>query len=276
MLVITKFALMVGAATYIGEARHVSALDPARVFVARVVNVPTAKRDAFVACVGRSDLQRWQKLQRKGVLQAGRVFETRKVLRQNPTDQPDWNFLFFAQVRDDGVARSFAPLKRTACERAAGAQLRRVELLSGTPNSVHPAPRSPRPDILYIAEYIAVDETEEARSTYRDLMQTTQGPAVGEVIKAGQLDSFVATETARVLYQDRSMPRWNQLHVRGTYPEVGIRTNTSAFIRRFNPKFADRDAVFRVLDGIRHHTREDAAGDIAELRVGQWRRPASD
>jgi hypothetical protein len=278
MLRITNFVLAVAAAAHMGEGQA-PAMEPApaSMFVARVTNVPTSQRDAFVACVGRSDLRRWQKLERKGLLQAGRVFETRKVLRQNPADQPVWNFLFVAQVRDEGVARRFAPLRRTACERAAGAQLRRVELLTGTPHSVHPAPRAPRPDIIYIAEYIAVDDTQEALSTYRDLMRTAQGPAVGEVIKAGQLDSLVAMETARVLYQDRSMPRWNQLHVRGTYPEIGIRTlGTSTFIPRFNPKFADRDAVFRVFDGIRHHTREDEAGEVAELRVGQWRRPVSD
>lgn len=279
MLLITKFALIVAAAAYIGAVRQASALDPARVdvFVARVIDVPIAQRNAFVACVGQSDLQRWQKLRRKGLLQAGRVFETQKVLRRTPADQPEWNFLFVAQVRDEEVARRFAPLKRTACERAAGAQLRRVELLTGTPNSVHPPPRPPRPDIIYFVEYIAVDESQEALNTYRDLMRTTQGPAVGEVIKAGQIDSLVATETARVLYHDRSMPRWNQLHVRGTYPEVGPRApGTGVIIRRLNPKFADRGELFRAFDGIRHHTREDEAGDVAELRVGQWRRPVSD
>lgn len=279
MPLIAKLVFTVAAAAYAGEATQAPPLEPARapVFVARVIDIPTGQRDAFVGCFSRSDLRRWQKLQRKGLLQAGRVFETRKILRRNPADQPDWNFLFLAQVRDEKAATKFSALKRTACERTADAQLRRVELLTGTPNSMAPAPRPPRPDIVYIAEYIAVDETQEALNTYRDLMRTTAGPAVGELVKAGQYDSFVAMETARVLYQDRSMPRWNQIHVRGTYPEVGPRAPlTSAFIRRLNPKFADRGQLFRVFDGIRHHAREDEAGDVAELRVGQWRRPLLD
>lgn len=276
MPLIAELVFTVAAAAYAGGAPQTPPLEPSRapVFVARVIDIPTGQRDAFVGCVSRSDFRRWQKLQRKGLLQAGRVFETRKVLRRNPADQPAWNFLFLAQVRDGKAATRFSALKRTACERTANAQLRRVELLTGTPNSIHPALRPPRPDIVYITEYIAVYETHEAPSTYRDLMRTTAGPAIGELVKAGQYDSFVAVETARVLYQDRSMPRWNQIHVRGTYPEVGPRApGTSAFIRRQNPKFADRGQLFRIFDTIRQHAREDEAADVANLRVGEWRQP---
>jgi hypothetical protein len=62
------------------------------VFVFRIISMGSAQRDAFVACLAKSDLPFWRDLKKKGLLAKVSVFETISVDRSEP-GVPAWNFV---------------------------------------------------------------------------------------------------------------------------------------------------------------------------------------
>jgi hypothetical protein len=87
------------------------------VFVFRILSVDAAQRDAFVACLAKSDLPFWRDLKKKGLLAKVSVFETTSVRSSQP-GVPAWNFVISSEVAPDAPADSFLQAfeKRKGCE----------------------------------------------------------------------------------------------------------------------------------------------------------------
>src|SRR6266545_2610761 len=118
------------------------------VYIARVLSVSAAGRDAFVSCLRRKEFPAWQKLKRGGLLTDQSVFETSSV-RLTAPGVPAWNFLLLSHLAPAVAPDAFfnAEEKRvgkrspgTRCEDAPGVETRRIEVLHSTPNSYHPRP----------------------------------------------------------------------------------------------------------------------------------------
>src|SRR5580658_8544188 len=67
------------------------------VFVFRIISVGAAQRDAFVACLAKSDLPFWRDLKKKGLLAKVSVFETTSVEKSEP-GVPGWDFVISSEV----------------------------------------------------------------------------------------------------------------------------------------------------------------------------------
>lgn len=254
------------------------------VYVARVLSVSAPERAAFVACLRQKGLPVWRQLKRDGLLADQSVFETDSVRLAAP-GVPTWNFLLLSHLAPSVTPDAFfQAVKRrerkqpvTRCEDAPGVETRRVEVLHSTPNSYYPRPAagvqaSGAPTeftVPYIVEYIAVRETPEALNEYRETMRTSNGPALGQLIRDNMLLNLIALETVSVEFAQPGMPKWNQIHLRGYFPDKG-RVPPSALdeaLRRVNPQSGGAAAVFGRLDSIRTKPREDVARQLPELAV---------
>src|SRR6202050_5337975 len=162
---ISWFILATGCMELVAYSQTVPYPDegPA-VFVFRIISVDAAQRDAFVACLAKSDLPFWRDLQKKGLLAKVSVFETPSVESSKP-GVPAWNFVISSEVAPDATADSLLQAldKRKGCDSAPGIELRRVETLKTTPNN-HYARATVEGDriarekkVEFSIEYIAVD-----------------------------------------------------------------------------------------------------------------------
>lgn len=252
------------------------------VYVARVLSVSAEGRDAFVSCLRQKALPVWQRLRRDGLLADQSVFETASVRLATP-GAPHWNFLLLSHLAPSATSDTFfeAEQKRegrqssdTRCEEVPGVETRRVEVLHSTPNSYHPR-LTPSPDaqaeftVPYIVEYAAVRETPEALNEYREIMRTTMGPTLAQAIRDNMLLNFIALETVSVRYAQPGVPTWNQIHVRGYFPDKGLVTRDAldGVIRRIDPQSGGAAGVSGRLDAIRTKPREDVARQLPELAV---------
>lgn len=260
------------------------AVRPA-VYVARVISVSAQGRDGFVSCLRRRELPVWQRLKRNGLLADQSVFETTSVRLRAP-GVPTWNFLLLSRLAPAVTPDAFfkAEKKRggkraaaTRCEGAPGVETLRVEVLHSTPNSYYPRPAagtrtSDAPTefaVPYIVEYIAVRESPEALDEYRETMRSNIGPAVGLLIRDNLLLNLIALETVSVRYAQPGVPNWNQIHLRGYFPEKGPVPPgvLDGALRRVNPQNGGTAGVFGRLDAIRTKPREEVARRLPELAV---------
>lgn len=224
----------------------------------------------------------WQRMKRDGLLTDQSVFETTSVRTAAP-GAPHWNFLLLSHLAPSATPDAFLKAEKkgedkrpsgTRCTEASGVETRRVEVLHSTPNSYHPRPPA-SPDaqteftVPYIIEYIAVRDTPEALNEYRETMRTNNGPALAQLIQENMLLNFIALETVSVRYAQPGAPRWNQIHLRGYFPDKGLvpRDALDVALRRVNPQSGGAAGVFARLDAIRTKPREDVARQLPELAV---------
>ena len=222
-----------GISTEQGSRRSANVERPA-VYVARVLSVSAEGRDAFVSCLRQKALPVWQRMRRDGLLADQSVFETASVRLATP-GAPHWNFLLLSHVAPSARPDTFFEAEQTRegkqppgtrCEEVPGVETRRVEVLHSTPNSYHPR-LTPSLDaqaeftVSYIVEYVAVRETPEALNEYREIMWTTMGPTLAQAIRDNMLLNFIALETVSVRYAQPGVPTWNQIHLRGCFPDKG-------------------------------------------------------
>jgi hypothetical protein len=252
------------------------------VYVARVLSVSAEGRDAFVSCLRQKWLPTWQRMKRDGLLTDQSVFETTSVRTAAP-GAPHWNFLLLSHLAPSATPDAFLKAEKngedkrpsgTRCAEAPGVKTRRVEVLHSTPNSYHPRP-TPSPDaqteftVPYIVEYIAVRETPEALNEYRETMRTNNGPALAQLIRENMLLNFIALETVSIRYAQPGVPKWNQIHLRGYFPDKGPVPPGAldVALRHVNPQGGGAAGVFGRLDAIRTKPREDVARQLPELAV---------
>lgn len=264
------------------DSRQTANVERPAVYVARVLSVSAEGRGAFVSCLRQEALPVWQRLRRDGLLADQSVFETTSVRLATP-GAPHWNFLLLSHLAPSATPDTFveAEQKRerkqpagTRCEEVPGVETRRVEVLHSTPNSYHPR-LTPSPDaqaeftVPYIVEYVAVRETPEALNEYRETMRMTIGPALAQAIRDNMLLNFIALETVSVRYAQPGVPTWNQIHLRGYFPDKGLVTRDAldGLLRRINPQSGGAAGVSGRLDAIRTKPREDVAGQLPELAV---------
>ena len=217
---ISWFILAIGCMELAAYSQTVPVADegPA-VFVWRIVSVGAARRDAFVACLAKSDLPFWRDLKKKGLLAKVSVFETTSVTSSEP-GVPGWNFVISSEVAQDATADSFlqAVEKRKGCDSAPGIELRRVETLKTTPNT-HYAQATVKGDrvarekkVEFSIEYIAVDPAQLDR--WNEIYRLIGGPAKGLQIRGGTTFSAEALLTVKDHYSQPGMPVWNTIHCR--------------------------------------------------------------
>ena len=255
------------------------------IYVSRVLSVNAAGRDTFVACLRQKELPAWRKLKRAGLLADHSVFETTS-LRISAPGVPPWNFLLLSRLSPAATPDAFFEAEKKLwarqprggrCEDAQGVEVRRVEVLRSTPSSYYPRPAAgARPagapsefTVSYIVEYIAVRETPEALDEYRETMRRNIGPAVAQLIREDWLLNLIALETVSVRYAQPGAPSWNQIHLRGFFPEKGTVPpgDLDGALRRVNPQSGGTAGVFGRLDAIRTKPREDVARQLPELAV---------
>ena len=270
-----------GISTEQGSRRTANVERPA-VYVARVLSVSAEGRDAFVSCLRQKALPVWQRMKRDGLFADQSVFETASVRLSTP-GAPHWNFLLLSHLAPYATPDTFFEAEQkpernqppgTRCEEVAGVETRRVEVLHSTPNSYHPR-LTPSRDaqaestVPYIVEYIAVRESPEALNEYRETMRTTIGPALAEAIRDNMLLNFIALETVSVRYAQPGVPKWNQVHLRGYFPDKGLVTRDAldGALRRINPQSGGAAGISGRLDAIRTKPREDVAQQLPDLAV---------
>jgi hypothetical protein len=114
-----------------------------------------------------------------------------------------------------------------------------------------------------------VRETPEALNEYRETMRTTMGPALAQAIRDNMLLNFIALETVSVRYAQPGVPTWNQIHLRGYFPDKGLVTRDAldGVLRRINPQSGGAAGVSGRLDAIRTKPREDVTRQLPELAV---------
>jgi hypothetical protein len=263
-------------------SRFTANVERPAVYVARVLSVSAEGREAFVLCLRQKALPIWQRMRRDGLLADQSVFETASVRLATP-GAPHWNFLLLSHLAPSATPDTFfdAEQKRerkqppgTHCEKVPGVETRRVEVLHSTPNSYHTSLTASRGaqaefTVPYIIEYIAVRETPEALNEYRETMRTTIGPALAEAIRDNMLLNFIALETVSVRYAQPGVPKWNQIHLRGYFPDKGLVTRDAldGALRRINPQSGGAAGISGRLDAIRTKPREDVARQPVELAV---------
>lgn len=255
------------------------------VYVARVLAVSAAGRDAFVACLRQNELPVWQQMKRNGLLADQSVFETVSV-RLGAPDAPAWNFLLLSHLAPSVTPEAFFKAEEnregkrptgTRCEDAPKTETLRVEVLRSTPNSYYPRPATGTRltgaptefAVPFIVEYIAVRDTPEALNEYQETMRTTNGPALAQLIRDEMLLNFIALETVSVRYAQPGVPKWNHIHLRGYFPDKGPVPPDAmdAALRRVNPQSGGAAGVFGRLAAIRTKPREDVARQLRELAV---------
>ena len=240
------------------------------VYMARVVSVSAQARDAYVGCLRRTELPRLLALKEQGLLLEHSAFETTSVQSTAP-EVPAWNFFFLDRVplkttRSQALREIVGP-----CD-AAGVEVRRIETLRATPDSYPPkaGPQSEHlaPSVQFVVEYINVQETPTAKREYREAMRTSVGPAIGQLVHDGIFYSLGSFATASVEYTQPGMPHWNEIHVRGYFPEKGPSpAELDTAMRQVNPQRGGATEVFARLDAVRSTAREDYARQLHELDV---------
>jgi hypothetical protein len=207
--------------------------------VFRIISVGAAQRDAFVACLAKSDLPFWRDLKKKGLLAKVSVFETTSVTSSEP-GVPAWDFVISSEV---AAADSFvqAVEKQKGCESGPGIELRRIETLKTTPNE-HYARATVEGDriarekkVQFSIEYIAVDPAKLDRwnEIFREF-----GPEMGVIIRDGLYFGEDALLTVKVNYSQPGMPAWNTIHVLGRFPGIDsatVRAAAEAAMRQISP-----------------------------------------
>ena len=248
-------------------------------YIAETVSVDSERRDAFVQCLRESAWMRWTMLRHEGLLADVSVFETIAVRFSNP-GSARWSFLVLSHlargVQPQDVFAKAGPAPQfsiaAGCTTATGIVVRRVEVLRPTPKSSYPRASAAEDrvavdrNVRFIVEYIAVNEDQDALAQYRESMAQNMGAAMGLMIPEGTFFEFKALETAFVMYSAAGSPAWNQIHIRGFYPDKGPAPAESPIaLRRVNP--AGGAGFFASLNKIRTKTREDEARQLFELAV---------
>jgi hypothetical protein len=277
---ISWFVLVLGCVGVAGYSQTAPQPVPASddgpaVYVVRVISVPSAQRDAFVACLAQNDLPFWRGLKEKGLLSRVSVFETIEVTKSEP-GAPAWNFAISTQLAEGANADSFleAVGKPKSCENAAGVELRRVETLRTTPNcnSIRTTAagdlKAREGKVSFYVEYIAVKDTPEMLDGFRKFMSQYECLAGDLMIREGWGYIGLALETAKVNYSQPGMPSWNQIHITAPFTDVDSAAALAAWessLRKMNTGDVDWVA-FRASLAVMH-TKDDRARELFELAV---------
>ena len=131
-----------------------------------------------------------------------------------------------------------------SCAGQGGAKTLRREVLRPTPNANYPRATAEddreaiQSKVEYGVEYIAVRNAPEDLNAYREILSSSLGPALGQVLIPKELTfGLTALETASVEYSAEGMPTWNQLHINATLPTYHLTAeDRDAALRQVNPK----------------------------------------
>jgi hypothetical protein len=242
---------------------------PARAesFAVRTVRAEPDAVPRYLDCLRNHEQPRWRRLARNGDLTGVRVF--RKTGERNDLPGPGWSVLTLLRARSLAAAERLAR-KQPGCEQLAGVELVRAEVMAITPGGDHPAPsgRRRRPDLAFLVEFIAVHDRPAALDEYRETMRASIGPAVGRLVQEDGHHSVLFLETLRVISPRARDFSWNQIHIRGFYPDPGPTVPAmTRYMEEADPSRGGFSAVFKRLDAIRAKPRDDEAQEVEDLAV---------
>jgi hypothetical protein len=245
-------------------------------YIAEVIAVPELHKDSYVSCLQQAGLSFWRGLKRDGVLHDASTCELISIYDSDP-DVPDWNFLLVFHLtpytKPQDYSRRVKSLGDKSCAGQGGAKTLRREVLRPTPNANYATPEDDREAIQlkveYVVEYIAVRNTPEDLNAYREIMSSSLGPALGQVLIPKELTfGLTALETVSVEYSAEGMPTWNQLHINATLPTYHLTAeDRDAALRQVNPKVGGNSEIVKRLDAIRTKPRVDKVKKLYELTV---------
>lgn len=259
-------SMMIAAAALAGAPAQAPA--PTN-FIAQTVHVEGDLHSAFRTCLTRVELPRWRSLHRRKVIVSNAVYE--KTGDLNNLAGPDWSHLVVSELK--AGARGDSLIAGVArCAKDAGGTVVRAESMVATPNSYHPgkrlseAPR--RPDLAFLVEFIPVQPTKAALDEYREIMRTSIGPAMGRLVAEGAHQNLIALETTSGASWAPGAFAWNQIHIRGFYPDPGPTSPAmTRYMEEVNPALGGFANVFARLDAIRSKPRDAVARELVELRL---------
>jgi hypothetical protein len=121
--------------------------------------------------------------------------------------------------------------------------------MSCTPNSCYGFPdptfQVDGSPLVYLVEFIGVEESPEQLAKYRELMSKYFGPANGILVERGTLHCFVALQNNEILFSDQSTVPWNQLHISDDWGAGGEDEWVSVYEELFRTEFScDLDSVW--------------------------------
>jgi hypothetical protein len=236
-------------------------IDELHATLAQTYRVPTSQRAPFLNCMRETG----SRARLPNTLSRSAYEKTGEL---NELSGPDWSFLILwdtERVEDLALARTV----EAQCANVEGVVLLRSEIMTPTPASFHPAasnaPR--RPDLAFIVEFIAVEETPASLNEYRETMRTSIGPAVGRLVREQQFYMMIGLETREVLAHNEAF-RWNQIHIRGVFPEFGpTPPSMTAYMEEADPDRGGFASVFARLDAIRPKPQDALAHEQVDLRL---------
>ena len=89
-----------------------------------------------------------------------------------------------------------------------------------------------------------------------------------QLIRDNVLFNLIALETVSVQHTQPNVPRWNQIHVRGYFPDKGpVPAALDGALRKVSPDGGGAAVVFGRLEPIRKLVREDIARQLLDLSV---------
>jgi hypothetical protein len=238
------------------------------VYMGRVVSVSAMARDAYVACLERTELPRLRALKEQGLLLEHSAFETTSVHISTP-EAPAWNFFFLDRVPQQRARGQALREIGEPCD-AAGVEVRRIETLRATPDFYLPKAGSAQlaASAQFVVAFIDVQDKPATKREYRDIMRTSVRPAIGQLVRDGVLYSLSSFETASVEYTEPAMPHWNEIHLRGYFPAGGpLPPELDTALRQANPQRGGSTEVFGRLDALSSKAREDYTRQLHELDV---------
>jgi len=247
-------------------------------YIAEVIAVSELNKDSYVSCLRQESLPFWQELRHDRVLSDMSTYELISIYDSDP-NVPDWNFLLLFHLTPKTRPQDYFQRVKSSgdksCAGKGGAKTLRMEVLRPTPNSNYPraTPEDDREAIQskveYGVEYIAVRNTPEDLNAYREIMSSSLGPALGQVlIPKGLTFGLTALESISVESSAEGMPTWNQIHINATLPTHHLTAeDRDAALRQVNPKSGGNSDIVKRLDGIRTKPRVDKVKQLYELAV---------
>jgi hypothetical protein len=143
-------------------------------------------------------------------------------------------------------------------------QIQRTEVLYCTPNAYFPAINTRKNDIVYLIEFIIVNDSLDYVNQYQALMRDYFGPLNGVLVNEGKLYNIFMLETAKVLFQRDNRFNWNQLHISGDFPEYVDLNWDSLYTDMFRRTFScELDSVWALLPPIMD-TSFDCTGRLVQ------------
>lgn len=240
-------------------------------FVAHTIYANTKTEEKFLSLLKIDYLPIWRKLKNDNILSELSLFK----LTQKDSSKKDrtlCNYLIVAQLYPDVKPNEFLNTEKLAKNSNSGKsplfQIQRTEVLQCTPNAYFPAVNNEKNDIIYLLEFIAVQDSADYVNQYHTLMQKYFGPLNGVLVKERKLHSIFMLKTVEGIFQRDNRFNWNQLHISGEFSEFVDLNWDSLYTDLFRRTFScELDSVWALLPPRLENSFDCTGRLIQELHI---------